>query len=212
MRIDHGQVVQVERIAAPADHHGIARAGKFGADVVFHFDLVAIGKNHDARLLLVLVGDEQLADDRIDLARPAQDQGVVLFDDLGSTLAQLGETRIQPRGDGADQHADDENAADGDDQHQQAQPPALVSREGPGIHGVHQALPAALHHVEPGLGVGGVGGDMENHQDRGGDQHDRQRNQRQPANDGDGALGKRVFESIAQLIAPAGNRIGHEDG
>ena len=127
MRIDHREVVEIERIAAAADDARVRGARELGADIVFHLDLVALGQDHDAGILLVRVGDEQLADDRIDLARPAEDQREILFDDARAALAQFSEARLEAGGDGADEDADDEDAADGDDQHEQAELPAVVA-------------------------------------------------------------------------------------
>ena len=108
------------------------------------------------------------------------------------------EPRFQAGGDGADQDADDEDAADGDDQHQQPQLPAGVAGHDAGVEGAQHALPHAFEEAVGMFVIGGVLPDAHGRQDQRRQRDDDQGQQRQPADDGDGALGQGVLESIAQ--------------
>ena len=174
MRAHHFEVVEIERVAAATDHAGVSGARELGLDVVLHLDLVAVGQDDDARIFLVGIGNDQLADDRIDFARPAEDQRVVLLDDARTALAQLGQSRLQAGSDGADQDADEEDAGDGDHQHQQAEWPAAVVRQIASIKRMHQPLPGSLDQAESGRGIGRVLGDADQRQhERGNADNDR---------------------------------------
>ena len=121
------------------------------------------------------------------------------------------EARFQAGGDGADQDADDEDAADGDDQHQQPQLPARVPGHHAGIEGAQHALPHALEEAVGMFVIGGVLPDPHHRQDQRRQRDDAERQQRQPADDGDGAPGERVLEAIAQAIAPGDCTCRHTD-
>ena len=209
VRVDHREVVEIERIAAAADDARVCGVRKLRADIVFHLDLVALGEDHDARILLVRVGDQQLTDDGVDLARPAEDEREVPFDDARAALAQLGQTRLQARGDGADQDADDENAADRHDHHEQAQLPAGIAGDHAGIESAQHRLPHALEEAVGMLVVGRVLPHVHGREDERGQHDDGGGQQRQPADDGDGALGERVLEPVAQLVAPGDLSVSH---
>ena len=114
------EVVDVHRRAGAADDRGPAGVRQARPDVVVHLDLVAVGQDDDGALRLVRVGRHQLGDDREDLLRPAEDDGVSALDDARAALAQLGELALEPGVDDADERADDEDADQGDGEHPDA--------------------------------------------------------------------------------------------
>ena len=131
------------------------------------------------------------------------------FDDARAAFAQLREARLQARGDGADEDADDEDAADGHDQHEQPQLPAVVAGHDARIERAQHALPHALEEAVGMFVIGGVLADAHRGEDQRGQHHDGRGQQRQPADDGDGALGKGVLEPVAQLVAPGDLSVRH---
>ena len=108
------QVVEVHRRAGAADDPGAAALGHLDLELLLHVDLVAVGEDHDDRVLAALVGQGQLGDDREDRLRPAQDHGVVLLEDDRPAAAQVGQLGVDAGGQHADQGADDEQAAEGE--------------------------------------------------------------------------------------------------
>ena len=114
------------------------------ADFVFHLHLVLVGQDDDAGLLLVLVGDHQFRQDGEDLRRPAQDEGMPAFEHARAALAQFLDLAFHPGGQHTDQGADDEDAADGDEKHDQAETPAGIAAHRAGVEGAHQAFPGGF--------------------------------------------------------------------
>ena len=66
---------------------------------------------------------------------------MVGLEDLRAPLAQLLHLGVECAGDDADEAGNDDEATDGDDEHQQAEQPALVTAHGAGIEGAHEATP-----------------------------------------------------------------------
>ena len=132
-------------------------------------------------VFLIGVGNDELADHRIDLARPAQDEGESALDHPRAALAQLIQPRLQARGNGADKAADNKNAADGDQQHHHAQRPALVAGEVARIDGVHQARPRAFNEAKLGGGIARIAAKAGLPQHACCNQYDQQRDQSDPA-------------------------------
>ena len=128
------QVVDVHRAARAAHDLGPTGRPDPGPDLVLHLDLVAVGQDDDARPPLVLVGRDDLGDHRVDLLRPAEDHRVLALDDPRAALAQLRQLALEAGVEDADQGADDEDPAEGDDEHreQEAGRP-LVAAHRPGI-------------------------------------------------------------------------------
>ena len=122
------QVVEVHRRAGAADHPGAAALGHLDLELLLHVDLVAVGEDHDDRVLAALVGQRQLGDDREDRLRPAQDHGVVLLEHDRAAAAQVGELGVDAGGEHADQGADDEQAAQGERQHREQERASCRSR------------------------------------------------------------------------------------
>ncbi len=57
--------------------------------------------------------------------------------------------------------------------------------------------------------IGGILADAHGGEDERGQHHDGRGKQRQPSDDGDGALGKCVLEPVAQLVAPGDLAVRH---
>ena len=62
-----------------------------------------------------------------------------------AALAELVDLRVERARDHADEARHDEEAAEGDHEHQDAEEPALVAAHRAGVEGAHEAAP---HHVE----------------------------------------------------------------
>ena len=209
VRTDHVEVVEIKWIAAAADDAGAAGADELGLDVVFHLDLVAVREDDDARLLLVRVGDDQLADDRIDLVRPAEDQRVSGLDHARTALAQFFQPRLQTGGDGADQDAHQEDAGDGHHQHQQTQRPAGIVGQVAGVQRMHQSLPCGFDQSETRRRIVRILRDADQRQYDRRDRDDDRGHQRQPGDDRDCTFRQGVFEAIAQTVAPSDGPVRH---
>ena len=79
----------------------------------------------------------------------------------------------------------------------------------PGIERAQHALPHALEEAVGMFVIGGVLADAHGREDQRGQHHDGRGQQRQPADDGDGALRKGVLEPVAQLVAPRDPEVWH---
>ena len=141
LRPHHGQVAEVDRRAAAADHPRPLRPHLL-ADQVVHFDLVAFGEDDRRGLLAALVGDLELGEDGEDRVRPAEDQRVVLLEHDRAALAHLFDPRVEAGGDHPDQGADHEEAAEGDQQHRDQEGPVLagVAGDRPRVERVQKAV------------------------------------------------------------------------
>ena len=126
-------------------------------DFVFHLDLIFVSQDDDARPPLVGIRDHQLRNDRKDLFRPAQDDGVPCLNHLRPAFAKIFDTAFEARRQDADQGADHENAAQGDAEHgEQERPRALVTAHGARIQRAHQPHPDELSETDIGRDAGEV--------------------------------------------------------
>jgi hypothetical protein len=92
-------------------------------------------------LAAVLVGERQLGEDGEDLRRPTEDQGVVLLEHHGASLAQLVELLVDAVVDDADERADQKNAAQRHPQHRHPEGPAGVAAHGARVERAHEREP-----------------------------------------------------------------------
>jgi hypothetical protein len=193
LQADHVQVVEVNGAAGAANHAGAAEFGHAVVDGIFHFHFVFGAQDDDARPALVCVGDGQFGDDGEHLRRPAEDDGVAAFDDVGAAFAQFVELVFDAVVDDADEGADDEDAAEGDGEHAAEElRRAAVAAHGAGIEGAQQGHPHQLAEAE----VGGVG----DPDDEGDEEDDGEGGNGQPDDQGNGAFGHEVVELVAQAV------------
>ena len=139
LQADQIDIGGLERIAPAADDPGVAGVAKPLPDHLLHLDPVQIGKDGHARTAFALVRLDQLGEHDEHLVGPAEQHGVVALDDPRSALAEQGEPNLQAGSQHADQGADDEDATQGDEEHQQQiGRAALVAAHRAGIHGAQQ--------------------------------------------------------------------------
>ncbi len=179
---------------------GVAEVRHLLGDLVLHRHLVLVGHDDDARTAARRVGDGQLGNDVEDRGRPVEDDGVILFEDDRATLAQLIELALETGGEHADQRRDDEDAAQGDEQHDPAETPAGVAAHGAAVEGAHQRFP---HCLAEGQRARAFGGDLEDGQHGAGDEDQDQRQDGEPADQRDGPRGHGFIELVAQPCAHA---------
>src|SRR5450830_383813 len=192
---DDLQIAQLDGVAGAADDAGAAGGAHLFANDALHLDFVFFAQDDNAGIALVGVGDDQLGGDGDDLLVPAQDDGVALLDDARAAALK----RFDPLRDGGVEHADEdahpEQAAQGDDQHEQQVLPGFVGVHRVGGEGLGQDVPKHLAHAQAaGDGIEGQHG-----QGSGGDQDGG--SQGQPADEGDGATRQGVIEAVAQSRA-----------
>ena len=193
------QVVEVDRRAAAGDHPGPLRPHLL-ADHVVHLDLVAVGEDDSRGPLAALVGDLQLREDGEDRVRPAEDQGVFLLEDHRATLAHLFDPRVEAGGDDADQGADHEEAAEGDEEHHDQEGPVATGIAGDRarVERVQEALERLPDRtVRAGPVARRQIGDQD---DRGEDGDHGQGGDRQPADQGRRPPRHRVVERVAKPL------------
>ena len=92
----------------------------------------------------MLVAEDQLAEDGEDLVVPAEDDGVVLLGHERAALAQLVDLVPDAVRDHADERADDEDAAEGDQSMIRMRKRAGVAAHGAGVERAHQVVPHQL--------------------------------------------------------------------
>lgn len=202
MRVDDFEVNHVNRAARATNDARVLRVADLGADLFFHLDLVPVGENDDARIFLVLVGDDQFGDDQKNPRGPAENQRVILFDDERAPFAQLFELVLQAARQDADEQADDEDAADRHHEHQGAVLPPRVARERARVHRTHQALPKGFGGAEGlrFLPFRGVGRDAR--QQKNGSRRDdyQEGSQAEPADQRDRAARQTFIEGVTQAL------------
>jgi len=125
----------------PADNPGVLQVVDLVADIILHVHFFKIAHHHDTRISLVFIGKDQLVDNDEHLLRPAQDNGVPLFNDTRATLAQFFNPVFNPAGQNTNQGADDEYTGQCHNKHGNPEPPANIRTHGTGIQGTHQAQP-----------------------------------------------------------------------
>ena len=139
----------------------------------------------------------QDADDGEHLGVPAEDQRVILLEHLRAALAQFLDLRVERARDDADEAGHDDEAADGDDEHEDAEAPAAVAAHGSRVERAHEVAPqdvaeAALRVIVGSLAEDGHDHADDQHQDDGGDAeqgHEREGSSRHP-----------VVEPIAEAL------------
>ena len=198
MRAANLEVRQVDRVARAADDAGAAGRLDAGVDFVFHLDLVPVCQDDDAGVMLVFVGNHQLGEDGEDLRGPAQDERMAAFNDTRAAFAQIIHFGFDAAGEGTDQDADHEQAAERDHQHD--------DQILPGIAGIHRVGCERLGHDIPedlpDLLACGNAMDKDHDASRQEDQEGRAK--RQPANDDQRPAGKAVVEPVAEAFAQGG--------
>ena len=187
------EVVDIHRDAGPADDRGLAGLAEARPDVVVHVALVAVGEDHDGGLRQVRVRRDQLRDDREDLLRPAEDDGVARLDDARTALAQRGELALEPGVDDADERADDEDPEQGDREHPDEESErALVAAHRARVERPHQAVPEQVRQ-------GSVAAEQDGDDDRDDDHADR-RHDEQAEDQGDRAARHEVVEGVPEAL------------
>jgi hypothetical protein len=150
-------------------------------------------------LALALVGDLELGEHGEDRVRPAEDQRVVFLEHHRAPLAHLFDPRVESGGEDTDQGADDEEAAEGDQQHHREKGPvAFVFGDRAGVESVQQAFERLADDAV--VSAGAVRGEVADQDDRGEERDQRQRRQRQPADQGRRAPRHRVVEGVANAL------------
>jgi hypothetical protein len=127
---------------------------------------------------------------------------VLLLHDERTPLAQPVEFAFYASEDHPDQGAEDEDAPRGDREHgEQKRPAPLVPAHAARVDGTHQAEPQDLQEAESAsTGLGRNAGCVD---DQGTREDQRREQDEKPADQGNGAPGDRVVESVAQ---PVGER------
>ena len=148
VRADDLDVGQVNRTARTTDDARVLRVGDAFADRIFHLDLVLVCHHDDGRAALAIsVCDHQFRDDGEHLRSPAEDDGVIVFEHERASLAETFDLRFESAREDADQRADDEDAADGDQQHDEAEAPARVAAHRARVERAHETEPGGLEKV-----------------------------------------------------------------
>ena len=202
-RLDADATEVVGRSAIARSHDdaralGVADAlGEHLVDVA----LVVVDEEHDGGVRLVLVGDDQLADEGEDLTVPAEHERVVVLDDLTAALGQLVDLAVDGVGDETDEAAGDEDAGEGDEEPEHSNGPLAVTGERAGVEDAQHRLPRTLDPVRAFSG----GGERPDRQgQRCGEDDDDDRDQSEPGDDADGALGDRLVELVAEPCSQSG--------
>ncbi len=190
------EIGEIHRIAGSHDDPGFAWVRNTGSNLVFHLDLVAVGNDDDGRAATGLVGDADLADHGKHLAAPAEDQSVVGLEHLRATLAQVFDLRVKGARDDADEARHDDEAADGDREHESAEPRAGVATHRPRIERAEHAVPQCLPEI-----CGGVVRALLNKNDHCSDDEDEDDSDRgEQADEGDSALRHEAVEPVAETL------------
>src|ERR1044071_5539172 len=194
------QIAEIDRTSAPAHDSRRLEIVDALADLVLPLPLVAIGHDHDAVSLSVLVAENQLLHDREDLRVPSENHDVAALGDHRTPLAQLVDLVADAVADQADERADDEDAAQRHAQHEQEiDGGSGVAAHRSRVERAHQVVPHQLRErqMRAVLGLGRAAGDHKEHR-RDGDEDDRR--ERQPGDERGRTAGKRVVERVAKAL------------
>ena len=190
-------LVEVHGAARAADDLRPAGIRDPGPDLVVHLNLVAVREDDDAPAALVDIRTDELGEDREYLLIPAEDDRVLGLDDPRATLPELRETALDARVDDADEGADHEQPAEGDEEHRAEE----ACRAGVAAHRSRVQRPQQAHPDQ--LGEGPALGVRPEGEDRDRDQDDDQRRDGKEADDqGDRAPREELVDGIAETIAP----------
>ena len=205
------QVGHIGDIAAAADHFDLVGVGDALVDGVLHLLLFqAVVHHHHHVFFMVAVGLNQLFQNDKEVAVVSQNDDVVFLQYTGFSLAEGGHFLLHAGVDNTDEHAGDEETADGHQRHEQhKQHTAGVGGQGTGVNGVHQTQPDASGDGEAALPV-------KQHIDHAHQDHHQRGDGEENAHHGDGALGhdavKGVLHALFQGKGPFSRLLGFFHG
>ena len=117
MQTQQSQVVEVDCAAVSCDDARGLRVRNSVANRLVHLYLVGRTHDDDASVLLIAVCFDELGQNRKDLVRPAEDDGVVFFNDDGMPFLERFKFGGYARGQETDEDAKDEDTAECDNEH-----------------------------------------------------------------------------------------------
>ena len=159
-----------------------------------HLRCIHIGDHHNAGPFAAHIGFDEFAEHGENLRPPAQNHGMVAFNDFGFAFAHLAQALFKAGTQDANECTKHEDAPEGHRKHQkEIAPTATITADRPSVHDAHQQHP---HHV---AGIN-IGAELEDGRHNGSNHHDDECQCCQHCNQGAGAFRQHIVEFIPESL------------